>query len=108
MLQEHKEWSGDTKDTLAAAEHLSPTDRERRQQTLIFLNYYELIAIGIRKKAIHEGMYKTWLKTGYVRTWKLSEAFVEIWRSRNNNSNPDAYINFEYVADAWDRGKDVQ
>ena len=101
VLQQHKDGS-----TWAAAKHLTPTDRARRQQALIFLNYYELIAIGIRKRAIHEDMYETWFKAGYIETWELSKDFVIAWRTYKNNSN--LYINFAHVACQWRHGKHVQ
>lgn len=101
VLKQHKNGS-----TWAGAEHLNPTDRARRQQTLMFLNYYELIAIGIRKRAIHEDMYETWFKSGYIATWELSKEFVGVWcRFKNNNK---LYANFKYVACQWRKGKHVQ
>ena len=106
MLLEHKNWPGDPRDAVAAAEHLSPEDRVRREQTLIFLNYYELIAIGIRKRAIHEDMYETWFKAGYIETWKISKEFVAIRRGLKSRSK--ACTNFEHVACTWQRGKHVQ
>ena len=109
VLEEHKDETD--QDALAAAVDPSPEDKERRRQTLIFLNYYELVAVGIRKKAVHEDLYKIWFKTGYITTWKKSKVFVDIWRKPKNDvdvNNEPTYENFEHVADRWKHDKPVE
>lgn len=40
-----------------------------------FLNHYELIAIGINNKILHENFYKLWMKSAYIKHYKNSENY---------------------------------
>ncbi|MEL6436913.1 MAG: DUF4760 domain-containing protein [Pseudomonadota bacterium] len=42
-----------------------------------YLNHYELVAIGIAKKALDEDYYGAWMKGPLVRDWNAAPEFVQ-------------------------------
>ena len=78
-----------------------PAKRRHYATTLSFLNYFELIAIGIEKRAIDEDLYKVWFKSAYVGTWDRATGFVEWLRLLDNGRRKVAYVQFEQLAKKW-------
>ncbi len=41
-----------------------------------YLNRFELTAVGIKNKILHEPLYKEWFRGAYVKTWQDMESFI--------------------------------
>jgi hypothetical protein len=63
------------------------------------LNRYELIAIGIRGRALDAKLYKRWFCTGLVEDWIEFKALI--MHLRTDNKNPRLYCEFEWLAKKW-------
>lgn len=69
--------------------------------SLIFewLNHKELVAIGIRQRALNKRMYRLWMREKYVRDWHEAEHLVD--DLRNVMRDRTLYIEFEKRAKRW-------
>ncbi|HWA00090.1 MAG TPA: DUF4760 domain-containing protein [Caulobacterales bacterium] len=63
------------------------------------LNYYEMLAIGIRVGAIDSATYKLWWRSGLVQHFVELQSFVEA--ERQHKSTPTAWIEFHSLAIEW-------
>lgn len=63
------------------------------------LNRYELVAIGIKKGALHEGSYKAWCRTTLVKDWTACKPLV--MQLRHNDQTSTYYCEFEALAKKW-------
>lgn len=78
-----------------------------RQTVLRYLNHYELISLGIRRKRYDDEFYREWMKTAFVRDWNAAGDFIqgERWRwdddARQWHYDERAYQHFEHVATSW-------
>lgn len=63
------------------------------------LNRYELIAVGIRNKTLHEKVYREFWRTTLVRDWIALKPYVMERRTLVNS--PKAYEAFEALAVSW-------
>ena len=62
------------------------------------LNYYEIIAIGIRARAFHEGLFKSWWRHSLVQEWIACKDFVHSYQQQHN---PRLFCEFEALAKKW-------
>lgn len=62
------------------------------------LNIYELAAIGIKKGAYDEEIYKDWCRTTAVRDWIAVKEFV---KAAQGNFNSEIYVEFQALAIKW-------
>lgn len=62
------------------------------------LNMYEIVAIGIKKAAYDEEIYKDWCRTTAVNDWMACKAFASKYQ---RDINPKVYQEFEALAKKW-------
>lgn len=74
-------------------------NRELLVATLSFLNYFEIIAVGIEEGTLSETLYRKWYESGYTSTWKLAAPFVLRWRAQEGRER--AFVKFEALAKRW-------
>lgn len=80
--------------------HLS-AECDERKAILRVLNNQEFIAVGIRKKAFDESVYKELQCTNVLRVWNASKGFIaEIRRERQKNT---LFQDFEKLAKKWEK-----
>ena len=60
----------------AAATFEKGQPKEEALKISTFLNYFEVVAIGIRRGALDRQIYADWFRSVYVRTWRDAESFV--------------------------------
>lgn len=63
------------------------------------LNRHELIAIGIKGRAIDAKLYKRWFRTGLVEDWISFKALII--HIREETKTPSIYCEFEWLAKKW-------
>lgn len=88
--------------------HLDAADAEDedRRAVVDYLNHYELVAIGIRKRVLDERFYREWMRGPFVRDWNAAADFVqqERWKLDATGGwkyHPTIYANYEAVACRW-------
>lgn len=64
-----------------------------------YLNYYELIAIGIDNKILDEKFYQDWMRSGFVDAWLTGEPVIRRWRELG--SYELYFIRMQYYACKW-------
>lgn len=69
-------------------------------------NYYEAVAVGIRRGAIDRAMYRDWWRTSFVLDWVDLHQFVLGYRDAE--SVPGAYIEFEALACEWITREEIE
>ena len=82
---------------------LNPRTESIRKDALdvnVFLNHYELVAIGIKEKIINERLYRDWYKTSYVRIWRKARPYV--MALRDSRGSMDIFCNLQTQAEKWD------
>ncbi len=77
------------------------TETEDYKSIIQFLNYYELIAIGIQNGILSESVYQMFFLTRYVKDWQKSKAFIA--QVRINSKNELIFIQFEALAKKWEK-----
>ena len=78
-------------------------NRELLARTLSFLNYFELIAIGIEQHTLDEALYSDWFRSGYIENWHVAKAFVERWRTSAGEKRLPAFVKLQALAERWER-----
>jgi hypothetical protein len=63
------------------------------------LNRYELVAIGISKGTVDEGLYKNWCRSTLVGDWIAVRPFVT--QLRTNTRSWAVFCEFEALAKRW-------
>lgn len=64
-----------------------------------YLNYYELVAVGIDNKILDEKFYKHWMRTSFITTWRDCKDIIFNWREI---ARIDTYFcRFEFYARKW-------
>jgi len=71
--------------------------------TCIFrvLNGYEFVALGIRKRAFDENIYKMSQFSNVMKVWKASDGFIREVRSAENK--PTLFQEIEWLVARWER-----
>lgn len=77
------------------------TTSDDYKKVIQFLNYYELVAIGVRNGILSEAVFKKFFLSRYVKDWQAAKAFVEAVRT--NSDNPRLYVQYEWLAKKWTR-----
>ncbi len=62
------------------------------------LNYYEIIGVGIKSDIYDVEMIKDAQKTMIIRIYEQSYPFIK--RSREQDNNPELWVEFEYLVSA--------
>lgn len=96
------------RDKAHLAQWAAPDKADSEEATVIksVLNHYELVAIGVRQKTLHENIYKRWLRSGFVKDWIESKPFVV--QLRQNTQNHKIYCEFESLARRWANKKEKE
>ena len=68
------------------------------------LNRYELVAIGIKKGALHEQSYRDWCRTTLVKDWTACKPLVI--QRRQNDRTSTYFCEFEGLARKWAIGEE--
>ncbi len=82
-------------------------DREERRAILGYLNHYELVSIGIRRKILDEAFYREWMRGPFVRDWNAAADFIqrERWKWDAQSEKWDyhhvLFENFQKMACRW-------
>ncbi len=82
-------------------------DKKERQAVLDYLNHYELVSIGIRKKILDAEIYKDWMLSAFVRDWNVAAGFIdrERWKfdqaSGKWEYHAPVFENYQAVAEIW-------
>ncbi len=85
--------------------HLSkradPKDTHGTEAAVIgaFLNHYELVAIGIKKGALHEESFKACCRTTLVKDWTACKPLV--MQLRHDDQTSTYFCEFENLARKW-------
>jgi Domain of unknown function (DUF4760) len=75
------------------------SDPAKLQTIRSSLNRYELIAIGIKGRALDGKLYKQWFRAGFVGDWIAFKALIV--HVREDVGNPRLYCEFEWLAKKW-------
>ena len=68
-------------------------------QIALYLNQFEIAAIGIRHGAFDEELYKDWFKDAYIRAFDRAWPYIDGRRKHKNDNR--LYEHFEGLAKAW-------
>ncbi|MDF7776653.1 DUF4760 domain-containing protein [Sphingomonas sp. AOB5] len=85
------------------------TLHEDRTVLIEYLNHYEVVALGIRRKLLDPAVYRKWMGGAFVRDWNAAADFVERerWRLHSNigrwRYDATTYENFEWLACLWSK-----
>ena len=86
-------------------EHLvDPKDEAQREQAALlnaFLNFQEIVALGIRHDALDRALFSDWWATSYVAVWNTSLPLTRLLRARA----PNVLVEFEALAKSIARQK---
>lgn len=76
-----------------------PSEDIRKQAALLsaFLNFQEIVALGIRHGALDRALFADWWATSYVKLWNAVLPLARLQRQRS----PKALIEFEALARAF-------
>lgn len=64
------------------------------------LNNHEFVALGIRKRAFNENIYKMSQCSNVMKVWNASDGFIREIRAKE--SKPTLFQEFEWLANRWD------
>jgi len=70
---------------------------------LTILNDYENIGLGVRHNILDEGFLYRWMRGTLLDDWDALSPLVAEYRQQKKR--PEAYIEFEGLAAAWNRGR---
>lgn len=86
------------------------TNEERKLRTdlQVYLNHYEIVAIGIRNKILSRSIYKSWMGSVVARVWNQSADYIQIERLKGvtddtSKYNASLYENFEWLAQEFSK-----
>ena len=71
---------------------------DEASQIRFILNMYEVVAIGIKKSAYDEMIYKDWCRTTAVKDWMACKDFIHTYQ---REVNPKIYAEFEALDKRW-------
>ena len=101
--------SGPSANTVLLNSELWPLliDRHEKRDllvaTLTYLNYFELIAVGIKNDTLDARLYQDWYRTRYIAVWDKAAPFVLKWRDADKPLRKNSFIEFGKLAAAWQR-----
>ncbi len=77
------------------------TEDQYRDRLLIsaVLNHFEMVAVGIKRGAFSNVIYRDWSGTPYVDAWTKAEPYITA--RRDKKKQPTAYEHFEKRAKEW-------
>jgi len=52
-------------------------DRPVRRAVVDYLNHYEIVSIGLRRRILDEKTYKDWMHGAFVRDWNAAADFIQ-------------------------------
>lgn len=95
-------------DGFAKAAGDTPEAIALRKQINDYLNHYELIALGIRRKVLDGAFYRAWMGGAFVRDWNAACDWIEQerWRQQPDGSwsyRKAIFQHYEHVACRWSK-----
>lgn len=86
----------------------SPDDQDKREQVKDYLNHYELVALGIRKRVLDDDFYRGWMGGPFVRDWNAAGDWIQRERWKRNEAgdweyDDNIFEHFEFIATRWSR-----
>ncbi|MDE0335625.1 MAG: DUF4760 domain-containing protein [Defluviicoccus sp.] len=82
------------------------TEHGIKQQVERYLNHFEFLSVCIRQNIVDENVIKAVLGDKLVK--RLTAALPLIIMIRNEESDPEFFEHFEYVADQWKANPKIQ
>lgn len=85
-----------------------PEDQGEREDVKDYLNHYELVALGIRKRVLDDGFYRGWMGGPFVRDWNAASDWIQRERWKCNDAgqweyDDNIFEHFEFIATRWSR-----
>lgn len=79
-----------------------------RQKLLWYLNHYEMISLGMRRKRYDEDFYRGWMGGPFVRDWNAAGDWIQRERWKRNVAgdweyDDNIFEHFEFIATRWSR-----
>lgn len=86
----------------------SDNDQGDRDHVKDYLNHYELVALGIRKRALDDGFYRGWMGGPFVRDWNAAGDWIQRERWKRSEAgqweyDQNIFEHFEHIATRWSR-----
>lgn len=84
-------------------------DRANRRAVKDYLNHYELVGLGIRRKVLGAKFYRKWMGGPFVRDWNAAAEWIrhERWKYDRDKCrwryDRKVYENFERIACKWSK-----
>jgi len=76
---------------------------QERKKVFLFLNHYEMTAIGIKNGVLDETFYAQFRRGIVVRDWRYAREFIGALRSKIENPTPSkVFEHFSALAQNWD------
>lgn len=60
-------------------------DTDDFKHVIVWLNQFEMVAIGIQRGIFDDEIYRRWYKSGVIRAWKAAAPFIFARRASTNN-----------------------
>ena len=100
-LEDRKEFNRLRNDPKGLVHWASTSYDETDEKSIIrnILNYYELIAVGIKEGTLDEEAYKRWFRSTLIKDWKQAKAFI--MEVRRNTNAPTIFCELEELAKKW-------
>lgn len=82
-------------------------DKKERQAVIDYLNHYEIVSIGIRKRILDADIYREWMQGPFIRDWNAASDFIQRERWKWDHENHRWYYherlfqNYQLVATNW-------
>jgi len=91
--------------------HNPTEEKDKRERTAVldYLNHYELVSIGIRKRILDAAIYRDWMQGPFVRDWNAARRFIqrERWKydpgTRKWSYYEPLFANYQKTAGAWSK-----
>ncbi|MEM9840108.1 MAG: DUF4760 domain-containing protein [Pseudomonadota bacterium] len=91
----------DIRSVIADDKHLryDPEDLDTKNAFLALMNFYESIAIGVKRKALDDSIIKDWWQISFIRHFTIFHAYLHQYRCEHGL--PRAFRNAEDLAQRW-------
>ena len=77
-------------------------DKEIQEEIISLLNFYELIAVGIKYKIVDKNIIKEYMKPTYLADFSSAENYLN---GSRKGGHPEAWVEFEKLAKEWSKEK---
>ena len=100
LTEAHRAFAAKQREGAEALKRVGSVDADPlNSQIALYLNQFEIVAIGVRHGAFDEELYKDWFKDTYIRAFSLAEPYI---KGRRDYKNDDRlYEHFEGMVKRW-------